>query len=105
MNKSNAIFNGPGRVITAITEYTFSYTQTNANIAESNAAGTATNVTNRDVFNGVWAITAIPSHNVVRYARALSNVPLRTWYSPAGVVSRLISPSVLDIRFRSGWSG
>lgn len=105
VNLSNAIFNGTGRIITAVTDVTLSYAQTNANVTESNAAGTVTNVTNRDVFNGRYTITAIPEYNVVQYARTAANIALRTWFEPNGLINRTISPSTLDIRFRSGWSG
>lgn len=104
-NLSNAIFNGTGKTITAATSTTISYAQTNADVAESNAAGIVTNTTNRDVFNGLYAIASIPAYNVVRYAKTASNIPLRTWSEPNGVISRYISPSTLDVRFRSGWSG
>jgi len=104
-NLSNAIFNGTNKIITAITEFTISYAQTNANVAESNAAGTVVNATNRDIFNGTWTVSAVPAYNIVQYARTASNVALRTWLDPNGLVSRVTSPAILDVRFRSGWSG
>lgn len=104
-NLSNAIFNGTGKVITAITENTISYAQTNANVAESNAAGAVINATNRDVFNGTYIVSSIPAYNIVQYAKTAANIAKRTWLTPNGVVSRGVSPSTLDVRFRSGWSG
>lgn len=104
-NLSNAIFNGTGKIITAITDYTMSYAQTNADVAESNAAGTVVNATNRDVFNGTYTVAGIPAFNVVQYAKTAANVAKRTWLVPNGIVSRGVSPSKLDVRFRSGWAG
>lgn len=104
-NLSNAIFNGTGKIITAITEYTLSYTQTNADVAESNAAGVVVNATNRDVFNGTYIVAAVPAFNVVQYAKTAANIAKRTWLNPNGIVFRGISPSTLDVRFRSGWAG
>jgi hypothetical protein len=104
-NLSNAIFNGTGKVITAITDTTLSYAQTNANVAESNAAGIVVNATNRDVFNGEWIVSAIPAYNIVQYARTAANVTARTWFAPNGLVYRTTSPSTLDVQFRSGWAG
>jgi hypothetical protein len=104
-NLSNTIFNGVGKVITAITDYTISYAQTNANVAENNAAGTVTNTTNRDVFNGTYAVDSIPAYNVVQYTKVAANIAKRTWRLPNGLLSRALSPSTVDIRFRSGWSG
>ncbi|QIG57833.1 minor tail protein [Microbacterium phage PauloDiaboli] len=104
-NLSNAIFNGTGKVITAITESTLSYAQTNADVAESNAAGAVINATNRDIFNGTYLVAAIPAFNVVQYAKTAANVAKRVWLNPNGLVSRGISPSNLEVRFRSGWSG
>jgi titin len=104
-NLSNAIFNGTGKVITAITDYTISYAQTNANVAESNAAGVVINATNRDVFNGTYTVESIPAFNIVQYAKTAANIAKRTWLLPNGRVSRSVSPSTLDVRFRSGWSG
>lgn len=104
-NLSNAVFNGTGKIITAVTENTLSYAQANANVAESNAAGVVTDTTNRDVFNGTYTVSSIPAYNIVQYARTGTNVPLRTWLTVNGEVSRVTSPSLLDVRFRSGWSG
>ena len=104
-NLSNAVFNGTGKVITAITEQTISYAQTNANIAETNAAGTVTNTTNRDIFNGVYAIKSIPEFDTVHYTRVASNIAKRTWKGQVGEVSRVDSPSTLDVKYRSGWAG
>lgn len=105
VNLSNAIFNGTGKVITAVTGTTLSYSQTNANVAESNAAGVVTNTTNRDTFNGRYTISSIPEYNVVQYERVAPNMARRTWNKPNGEIRRTVSPSTLDIKFRSGWSG
>lgn len=104
-NLSNAVFNGTGFVITAITATTLSYAKTNANVAESNASGTVTNTTNKNIFNGKYTVTTVPAYNVVRYAKTTSDIALRTWFEPNGLVSRTVSPSTLDIKFRSGWAG
>ena len=105
-NLSNAIFNGVGKVITAITSpTTLSYAQTNADVAESNAAGAVINATNRDIFNGVYVVQSIPSYDTVQYAKVAANIAKRTWMLPNGLVSRSVSPSSLDVRFRSGWAG
>lgn len=104
-NLSNAIFNGTGFVITAITDTTLSYAKTNANVAESNASGIVTNVTNKNIFNGKYLVTTVPAYNVVRYAKTTADIALRTWFAPNGLVNRTVSPSTLDIKFRSGWAG
>lgn len=104
-NLSNAVFNGAGRTITAVTENTISYAQTNANVAESNAAGYVINTTNRDVFNGRYTISGVPAYNVVQYEKVESNIAERTWITPNGLVYRTTSPATLDVQFRSGWSG
>ena len=104
-NLSNAVFNGTGKIITAVTEQTFSYAQTNANIEETNAAGTATNTTNRDIFNGIYTIKLIPEFNLVHYTRTAANIATRTWKGQIGDVSRVNSPSTLDVKYRSGWAG
>lgn len=105
VNQSNAVFNGTGKVILSTTATTLTYAQTASNVAESNAAGTVTNTTNRDTFNGTFTITAIPDFNVVKYAKTATAVPLRTWQELNGVVYRTVSPATLNLHFRSGWAG
>ncbi len=104
-NLSNSIFNSASKTITAATEYTLSYAQTNANVTESGAAGVVTNNTNKNTFNGTYTVASIPAYNVVRYARTASNIALRSWIGGNAYIARLVSPSTLDVRFRSGWSG
>lgn len=106
-NMSNTVFNGTGLVITEITENTFSYAKTGGNFPEVDAAGTVTNVTNRDTFNGDYTITSVPTYNTFTYTRAKANVsPRREWYVASdGVVRRTVSPSSVTIKFRSGWAG
>jgi len=104
-NLVNSVFNGPGKTITAITEFTFSYAQTAANVAPNNAAGVATNTTNRDIFNGLYQILSIPAYNTVKYNKINPNIATRTWYKPNGVVYRETSPASLSVRYRSGWAG
>ena len=107
VNVTNASFNVTGKIITAITEYTVSYNQTGSNVALSNAAGTITNTTNRDIYNGVHTILSVLSHNSFTYEvypnAEVSGV--RTWYLPNGTVEREDSAAVLEVRYRSGWIG
>lgn len=66
-NTTNAIFNGTNLPITATTDSTISYAKTNANIAESNAAGTVTDLTNRDLYNGTYIVSDVPTYNTFTY--------------------------------------
>ncbi len=105
-NTTNAVFNGTSLVITAVTPYTIQYSKTNADITQSNAAGTVTDTTNRDDYNGTKTITSIPTYNTVTYTTAGSNqssVAVST--PPGGVAYRAVSPAKLDIKYRSGWAG
>lgn len=104
-NLSNAVFNGSGKIITEATEYTIKYVQNGSNISETNAAGIVTNTTNRDVFNGTYVVANIPSYRTVRYLKTAANIALRSWFTPNGVLYRTVSPAILDVRYRSGWSG
>lgn len=104
-NLSNSIFNGVNLVITNVTENTFSYSKTSANVADGPAAGTVTNKTNRDVFNGLYSVVSIPAYNTVQYNRVAANVTSRFWSGSTGTISRTVSPALLSVRFRSGWAG
>ena len=105
-NNTNAVYNGTNITITAVTPLTISYAKTNANIAESNAAGMVTNITNRDEYNGTWIVSALPTYNTLVFTsggadQASTAVPAL----PAGQVERTVSPAQLDIKYRSGWTG
>ena len=102
----NTVYNVSGVLILRVpAASTFTYARTNANLAESNAAGLAVNVTNRDVFNGVYPVLLIPAHNVFAYSRTASDIPLRTIDTPYGKVFRTTSPAEVDVKYRSGWTG
>ena len=106
-NQTNAVYNGTSLTITSIpTPTTLRFAKTNADIAESNAAGTVVNTTNRDGYNGVRTIIAVTSHNTVTYATsgATQSAVLVT-NPPGGIVYRTVSPAKLDIKYRSGWAG
>lgn len=107
INRSNTVYNGTGLVITSITEDSFTYSKTNANLPEVDAAGTVTNTTNMNTFNGVYTITSIASHDTFSYQKTASNVsPVRQWFiTEDGYVQRTVSPSSVSIKFRSGWAG
>jgi hypothetical protein len=105
-NTTNTVYNGTNLTITATTLKTFSYAKTNANLAESNAAGTATDTTNRDSYNGTKIVASIPRYDTLTYAsagtpQAVTAVPT----SPSGQAYRTVSPAKLDIKYRSGWAG
>lgn len=104
-NRSNLSYNGTGKTISSITEYTVTYAQSGSNLAETNAAGRILNTTNRDIFNGDYTITTIPAYNRVRYSKTASNIARRTWITKNGEVSRVSSPATLNVQYRSGWAG
>ena len=106
-NTTNAIYNGSGLEITAATADTLSYSVTEDDQPESNAAGTVENTTNSVNYNGTYVVDSIPSHNVFTYTsdtpvtQAAVDVPT----TPSGQVARESSPAQLDIKYRSGWAG
>ncbi|UVG35133.1 minor tail protein [Microbacterium phage Cece] len=104
-NRSNLSYNGTGKTVTSITEYTLTYTQTGSNLPETNAAGRVLNITNRDTFNGDYTVSTIPAYDMVRYNKTAANITRRTWITKNGEVSRVVSPAKLDVRYRSGWAG
>jgi len=93
--------------ITAATADTLSYSVTEDDQPESNAAGTVENTTNSVNYNGTYVVDSIPSHNVFTYTsdtpvtQAAVDVPT----TPSGQVARESSPAQLDIKYRSGWAG
>jgi hypothetical protein len=105
-NTTNAVYNGTGLAITSVTPKTLTYAKINANIAESNAAGTVTDTTNRDDYNGLRVVASIPTHNTVSYATAGADQSATAVASPpSGQAQRHVSPAILNIRYRSGWTG
>jgi hypothetical protein len=105
VNRSNAYFNGTGKVLLEVTPDTLTYAQAGPDTPQGNATGTVENATNRDTFNGTFIISSLPEFNAVRYARSGANIATRTWDEPTGSVYRAVSPGVLDLHFRSGWAG
>jgi hypothetical protein len=84
-NQTNAVYNGTGLIITAVTATTLSYAKTNANIAASTGSGTITDTTNRDIYNGTYPVATVPTYNTFTYIRPAGSV--------AGVVTnRFINP-------------
>lgn len=106
-NLTNASFNVTGRIITAVTSTTIKYAQTGTNVAENNAAGVVTNVTNKNVYNGFHPVLSVPDYKTVVYGTygGTETGELRTWFDPRGTIERSTSTASLDVRYRSGWIG
>lgn len=105
-NQTNAVYNGTNLAITGITTLTITYAKVNANISESNAAGTVTDTTNRDYYNGPKVITNVPSYNTLTFGTVGPNqASTTTGTPPQGITHRAASPAELDIKYRSGWAG
>lgn len=105
-NQTNAVYNGTNLPIIGLTPTTVSYTKTNADLTESNAAGTVTDTTNRDVYNGTYTITGVPTYNTFTYTTTGANqATVGVSTPPGGRAYRAVSPAKLDIRYRSGWAG
>lgn len=106
-NLTNASFNVTGKVLTAVTKYTMQYSQTGSNVAENNAAGVVTNVTNKNVFNGTYSVVSTPDFRTLTYVTKANTEAsgVRTWDDPRGTVERATSTAQLDVRYRSGWIG
>lgn len=106
-NQANAVYNGVGLVITAIpSSTTLQYAKTNANLAQTVAAGTVTDQKNLTDYNGTFTVASIPSYNTFTYATGGADqaaVAIST--PPGGDAYRLNSPAELDIEYRSGWAG
>mgnify|MGYP001571812300 CR=1 FL=1 len=106
-NLTNASFNVTGKIITEVTSTTIKYAQTGSNVAENNAAGIVTNVTNQSVYNGIRTVLAVPDYKTITvdtYA-GTETTETRTWNDPTGTVERSTSTSKLNVRYRSGWIG
>jgi hypothetical protein len=106
-NTTNAVYNTTtDAVITGATPTTIQYSKNNVNLAESNAAGTVTDTTNRDFYNGTHIITGVPTYNTFTFTTAGPDqsavVPIP---AVAETAHRAISPSQLEIKYRSGWAG
>jgi len=106
-NTTNAVYNTTTDVaITGATPTTIQYSKNNVNLSESNAAGTVTDTTNRDFYNGTHIITGVPSYNTFTFTTtgpdqsAVVPVP-----ATAESAYRALSPSQLEVKYRSGWAG
>lgn len=106
-NLTNASFNVTGKIITNVTSTTIQYAQTGTNVAENNAAGVVTNLSNQLTFNGVHTVLSVPDYKTVVYDTwsAAESSETRTWNEPNGTVERSVSTSKLNVRYRSGWIG
>lgn len=105
-NPTNTIFNGTFQ-ITVTDDDTFTYAVTHANVAESAAGGSASDITNIDIFNGVYIVTSTPSYNSFTYTLSADSGEefTRDISEPFGNVQRTTSPAKLDVKYRSGWAG
>jgi len=107
-NTSNAIYNSVGAVILDITVDTISYANTNDNVPSKIASGSVTDTTNRDKYNTssvvVDEVTG-PRSFTYTVPGAVSRDFTEIIDPPQGEVVRLVSPGVVEIRYRSGWVG
>ena len=73
-NNSNTVFNTSRAIISDMSEDTITFSKTNANVEDTAASGSVTNLTNRDVYNigDSATVIAVGNHNVINY------VPLST---------------------------
>jgi hypothetical protein len=86
------------------------YAKTNVNLPESNAAGTVTDTTNRDYYNGTYIITSVPTYNTFTFStvgpkQGPNQANVSTAPGRAETARRALSPSQLDVKYRSGWAG
>ena len=67
-NTTSSTYNASNISITDVTENTVSYPRTAANIDESPATGVIFNNTNREIYNGTYAVTTVSSYNKFAYS-------------------------------------
>lgn len=67
-NTTSTEFNADNVNITAVTEDTVSFPRIAANVEESQATGTIFNNTNREIYNGSFVVSSVPTYNKFRYS-------------------------------------
>jgi hypothetical protein len=68
-NVTNTVFNGTRIPVLSVTRNTVTYAKANKNVAESSASGEITDRTNRDVYNGIYTVSAVPTYDSFQYVR------------------------------------
>lgn len=105
LNRTSTVFNTTGAVLADVTATTLTYGKTNADIAEILATGTVTNLTNDQVYNGVYNIDSVPKFDSVVYDKVNADLANADILDPGGDMYRQTSAGKLSIRYRSGWLG
>ena len=103
-------FNETGAEITAVTETTFSYALAGEDdLAPSVAAGTVSNKTNAEIFNGEdIEVDTIVGYDTVSYNLTGASALLNSAHSstvdyPLDAVEKVDSEAELTVKYRSGW--
>ena len=104
-NQSNIVYNTASAVLADVTSNTLVYGKTHADLAETLATGTATDITNRDIYNGDYSIETVPTFDSLTVARTAADQDDAEVLDPGGDMFRTVSAGELEVRYRSGWLG